>query len=225
MADNIEGVIELVQIGALEIHVWGSREDNLEQPDMMIFDLDPAPEVEWARVIKAAQLMRERLSDLGLASFVKTTGGKGLHVVTPLTPKADWETVKSFSKAVAERIVRESPEEYIATMSKEKRKGKIFIDYLRNGRGATSIAAYSTRGRLGAPVSTPVSWDELTADLKSGQLQHPQYPAQISRSQGRPLGRVFFDKTGNNAGNEEKSRNLDLPDSCPIPAYVNASYQ
>ena len=166
VADNIDGVIALVQMGALEIHVWGSREDKLEQPDMMVFDLDPAPEVEWPGMIKAARLMRERLSELGLASFVKTTGGKGLHIVVPLTPEADWDTVKAFSRAVAESVVRETPAEYIATMSKEKRKGKIFIDYLRNGRGATSIAAYSTRSRQGAPISTPVAWDELTADLK-----------------------------------------------------------
>ncbi len=167
VADNIEGVIDLVQMGALEIHVWGSREDKLEQPDMMIFDLDPAPEVEWASTITAARLMRERLSDLGLATFVKTTGGKGLHIVAPLTPRAGWETVKSFSRAVAESIVREAPGEYVSTMSREKRKGKIFVDYLRNVRGATSIAPYSTRSRQGAPISTPVAWDELTVDLKS----------------------------------------------------------
>jgi bifunctional non-homologous end joining protein LigD len=166
VADNIDGVIALVQMGALEIHVWGSREDKLEQPDMMVFDLDPAPEVEWPGMLKAARLLRERLSELGLESFVKTTGGKGLHIVAPLTPEADWDTVKAFSRAVAESVVRETPAEYIATMSKEKRKGKIFIDYLRNGRGATSVAAYSTRSRQGAPISTPVAWDELTADLK-----------------------------------------------------------
>ncbi len=166
VADNIDGVIALVQMGALEIHVWGSREDKLEQPDMMVFDLDPAPEVEWPGMIKAARLMRERLSELGLASFVKTTGGKGLHIVVPLTPQADWDTVKAFSRAIAQSVVRETPAEYIATMSKEKRRGKIFIDYLRNGRGATSIAAYSTRSRQGAPISTPVAWDELSADLK-----------------------------------------------------------
>ncbi len=166
IADNIDGVIALVQLGALEIHVWGSREDKLEQPDMMVFDLDPAPEVEWPGTIRAARLMRERLSKLGLTSFVKTTGGKGLHIVVPLTPRAGWDTVKAFSKAVAESMVRDTPGEYITTMSKEKRKGKIFIDYLRNGRGATSIAAYSTRSRQGAPVSAPVAWDELTAKLK-----------------------------------------------------------
>jgi bifunctional non-homologous end joining protein LigD len=167
VAENIDGVIALVQMGALEIHVWGSREDKLEQPDMMVFDLDPAPEVEWTDVIRAALLLRERLSDLGLSSFVKTTGGKGLHIVVPLTPDADWDTVKAFSGAVAQSIVRESPGQYIATMSKAKRKGRIFIDYFRNGRGATSVAAYSTRSLPGAPVSTPVAWDELTAKLKS----------------------------------------------------------
>jgi bifunctional non-homologous end joining protein LigD len=167
VADNIDGIIALVQLGALEIHVWGSREETLEQPDMMVFDLDPAPEVEWPGMIKAARLMRERLVEFGLASFVKTTGGKGLHVVVPLMPTAGWDTVKAFSRAIAQRIAREIPGEYIAAMSREKRKGKIFIDYLRNGRGATSIAAYSTRSRPGAPISTPVSWDELTAALKS----------------------------------------------------------
>ncbi|MFZ0930227.1 MAG: DNA ligase D [Syntrophobacteraceae bacterium] len=191
VADNIEGVIELVQIGALEIHVWGSREDKLEQPDMMIFDLDPAPEVGWASMIKAARLMRERLSDLGLASFVKTTGGKGLHIVVPLTPEAGWATVKSFSKAVAESIVREAPGEYIATMSKEKRKGKIFIDYLRNGRGATSIAAYSTRSRRGAPISTPVAWDELTADLKPDSYNIQNIRRRLAGLEENPWARYF----------------------------------
>lgn len=167
VADSIQGVIDLVQMGALEIHVWGSRKDNLERPDMMIFDLDPAPEVQWASVIRAARLLRERLSGLGLVSFVKTTGGKGLHIVVPLAPKADWGVVKAFSRAVAESIVREAPGEYVATMSREKRSGKIFIDYLRNGRGATSIAVYSTRSRRGAPISAPLAWHELTADLKS----------------------------------------------------------
>ena len=188
VADNLDGVIALVQMGALEIHVWGSREDNLEQPDMMVFDLDPAPEVEWPGVITAALLMRERLSELGLASFVKTTGGKGLHIVAPLTPEADWDTVKAFSRAVAESVVRETPTEYIATMSKEKRKGKIFIDYLRNGRGATSIAAYSTRSRKGAPISTPVAVEITHCRPEAGQLQHPQYPAQIDNTKRGSLG-------------------------------------
>ncbi len=191
VADNIEGVIALVQMGALEIHVWGSREDKLEQPDMMIFDLDPAPEVDWGEMVKAARLMRERLSNLGLESFVKTTGGKGLHIVVPLTPNADWETVKAFSKAVADSIVREYPGKYIATMSKEKRKGKIFIDYLRNGRGATSVAAYSTRSRHGAPISTPVAWDELTTDLKPDSYNIQNIRGRLSHLQGDPWAGYF----------------------------------
>ncbi len=159
--DDAAGLTALAQIGVLEIHVWGSREQALEQPDMMIFDLDPAPDVAWERMIEAALTVRDRLAETGLASFVKTTGGKGLHIVVPLLPAADWTTVKAFSKALADRIVRDAPEKYIATMSREKRKGKIFIDYLRNGRGATSIAPYSTRKRQNAPVAVPVSWEEL----------------------------------------------------------------
>ncbi len=166
VVDNPEGIVALAQTGALEIHVWGSREPKIEQPDMMIFDLDPAPGVAWEKMITAAFLLRSRLADLGLASFVKTTGGKGLHVATPLTPRLDWDAVKEFSRAVAESIVREFPHDYIATMSKAKREGKIFIDYLRNGRGATSIAAFSTRAKKGAPVSAPVSWEELTPELR-----------------------------------------------------------
>ncbi len=164
--ENMAGLIALVQVGTLEIHVWGCREKKIEQPDMMVFDLDPDPGVPWDRMIRSARLMRDSLSDLGLESFLKTTGGKGLHVVTPLTPRLEWDTVKEFSKAIADSLVREFPREYIATMSKAKRKGKIFIDFLRNGRGATSIAAFSTRARSGAPVAAPIGWDELTEDLR-----------------------------------------------------------
>ncbi|MGA2402776.1 MAG: DNA ligase D, partial [Syntrophobacteraceae bacterium] len=166
VADDAEGLTALVQMGALEIHIWGSREEKLEQPDTMIFDLDPDPSVHWEQMIAAACLLRDRLSDLGLESFLKTTGGKGLHVAVPLTPRGRWDEVKEFSRTVAGSIVRESPREYIATMSKAKRKGKIFIDYLRNGRGATFIAPYSTRAKRGAPISAPVGWGELGMDLR-----------------------------------------------------------
>ncbi len=166
IVDNVDGLLSLVRIGALEIHVWGSREENLEQPDLMIFDLDPDPEVPWEKMVRAAFLVRERLTDLGLRSFVKTTGGKGLHIAVPLIPRGNWDDVKGFSRAIAEGIVRESPNEYIATMSKSKRKGKVFIDYLRNGRGATFIAAYSARARNGAPASAPIGWDELLSGIR-----------------------------------------------------------
>ncbi len=191
IADTIEGVFSLVQIGVLEIHVWGSRDSALEQPDMMVFDLDPAPEVVWEKMIEAAYLLRERLAGLGLTSFVKTTGGKGLHVVVPLTPEADWDVVKAFSRAVAESIVRESPREYIATMSKQKRRGKIFIDYLRNGRGATSIAAYSTRKRRNAPISTPLAWVELTKDLRPDRYDIRNIRERLAELAEDPWGEYF----------------------------------
>ena len=142
-------------------------------------------------MIEAAYLLRERLAGLGLTSFVKTTGGKGLHVVVPLTPEADWDVVKAFSRAVAESIVRESPREYIATMSKQKRRGKIFIDYLRNGRGATSIAAYSTRKRRNAPISTPLAWVELTKDLRPDRYDIRNIRERLAELAEDPWGEYF----------------------------------
>jgi bifunctional non-homologous end joining protein LigD len=158
---DLSGLIALVQLGVLEIHVWGSREDKPDKPDRLVFDLDPGLEVGWTTVVEGAQMLRDRLKELGLKSFVKTSGGKGLHVVVPLARRIGWDELKAFSKAVAVDVAREEPKRYIATMSKTKRKGKIFIDYLRNGRGSTTVAAYSTRARATAPVSTPLTWDEL----------------------------------------------------------------
>jgi bifunctional non-homologous end joining protein LigD len=133
----------------------------------MTIDLDPGPGVPWARMIETAAALRTRLEDLGLESYVKTTGGKGLHVVTPLLSRQSWDEMKEFSRAVAEEFVRAAPEWFVATMRKSKRTGRIFLDFFRNARGATAVAAYSTRARPGAPVSTPVSWEELPT-LKSG---------------------------------------------------------
>ena len=165
--DSLSGLIALVQMGVLELHTWGSRKERIEQPDRLIFDLDPDPSVSWQALKEAAQRLRSRLADLGLRAFLKTTGGKGLHVVAPIAPKQDWDFAKEFSKAVAESIVREAPDQYIATMSKAKRQGKIFIDYLRNARTATAVCAYSTRARSGAPVSVPLQWDELVEDIRA----------------------------------------------------------
>ena len=159
--DDLEGLITLVQMNVLEIHVWGSMAKDMERPDLMIFDLDPGEGVTWDGIRKAAGELRQRLSSVGLESFVKTSGGKGLHVVVPLKPEANWEEVKTFSKAFAELMAGEVPERYVANMAKSRRHGRIFIDYLRNGRGATAIAPYSTRARPGAPVSVPVEWEEL----------------------------------------------------------------
>ncbi|MCE9526652.1 MAG: DNA ligase D [Planctomycetales bacterium] len=165
---DLEGLLALVQISVLEIHPWGSRRDRLDQPDRIIFDLDPDASVPWSRVIDAALDVREMLAEIDLECFVKTTGGKGLHVVAPLNPRrAEWDQVKAFCRRIADSLVGKSPELYVATMSKAARKGKIFVDYLRNDRGSTSVAPYSTRAKPGAPVSTPLTWDELTPVIRS----------------------------------------------------------
>jgi bifunctional non-homologous end joining protein LigD len=166
---DLPGLIALVQIGVLEIHPWGSKIDRLERPDRLVFDLDPAPAIAWERVQAAAELVRQRLAALGLTSFLKTSGGKGLHVIVPLVRRSTWEELEEFAESLAKDIARERPDEYVAKASKAARKGKIFIDYLRNHRGATSVAPYSTRARPGAPVSTPLRWDEL-ASLKSSAV-------------------------------------------------------
>jgi len=167
IADSLPAVIGLVQMGVLELHTWGAKRDGLDRPDRIIIDLDPDSAVPWKCVIEAAQLVRTLLNELDLECFVKTTGGKGLHVVLPLQRVHTWDEVKAFSKGLADHLVRLIPDRFIANMSKQKRKGKIYVDYLRNAKGATAIAAYSTRARPGAPVSVPLAWKELSADLRS----------------------------------------------------------
>lgn len=160
-ADTLRAVLSLVQMGVLELHVWGARRDRLDRPDRMILDLDPAPGVAWDTIVDGARRVRERLSGLGLESFVKTTGGKGLHVVVPLVRRRGWDAVREFARAVAEELVREDPDRFLAEASKEEREGKIYVDYVRNAWSATAVAPYSSRAREGAPVSCPLSWDEL----------------------------------------------------------------
>ena len=165
-ANTIEAVVGLVQMGVIELHAWGSTTRDLEHPDRMVFDLDPDPRVAWREVMRAAHHVRERLEHLGLESFVKTTGGKGLHVVVPLAPRHDWEEVKLFSRALAESIVSERPQDFTAKAAKRERTRRIFIDWLRNSEGATAIAPYSVRARPGAPVATPLHWDEVGGRMK-----------------------------------------------------------
>jgi bifunctional non-homologous end joining protein LigD len=165
--EDERGLIALAQMGVLEIHPWGSRVGRIDEPDRLILDLDPGPGVTWPRVVEAARVIRSLLADLELVSYAKTTGGKGLHVVVPLAPRQSWTALKDFAHVVALELVRRSPREYTATLSKSERGGKIFVDYLRNSRGATAVAAYSTRAREGAPVSTPVTWSELGPGLRS----------------------------------------------------------
>jgi len=158
--ESIEGLRSLVQAGVLEVHVRGSRIDSLDICDRIIFDLDPGEGLGWSDIVAAAQDVRDRLAALDLESFVKLSGGKGLHVVLP-TAGHDWDTTKTFVQSVAQAMAADSPDRYVAKMTKSIRKGKIFVDYLRNSLEQTSVAAYSTRARAGAPVSVPVSWQEL----------------------------------------------------------------
>jgi len=170
VANSAAAVVALVQMGVIELHAWGSTTRELARPDRMIFDLDPDPTVPWRHVMAAAHLVRERLSDMELESFVKTTGGKGLHVVVPLARRHDWDEVKQFSRAFAESIVADDPKRFVAKMAKKERARKIFIDWLRNTEGATAAAPYTVRALKGAPVATPLHWDELGGRLKPAQF-------------------------------------------------------
>ena len=159
--EDEKGLLEIVQMGAIEIHPWGARIDAIDYPDRMIFDLDPAPDVPFEALKLAAEDLKQRLERKGLESLLKCTGGKGLHVTVPLAGKDKWPEVKSFAASLAEEMVAAAPQAYVATMSKAKRTGKIFIDYFRNDYTATAIADWAVRARPGAPVATPLEWKEL----------------------------------------------------------------
>jgi bifunctional non-homologous end joining protein LigD len=180
MIDDLSGLIALAQMGVLELHVWGSLAARLEYPDRMVFDLDPDESLPWSRVVEAARLVKDRLSAMDLQSWVKTTGGKGLHVVVPLSGKQPWDDVKAFSQAVAEGIARDAPDRYTSKMSKAGRTGKVFIDYLRNGRGATFVAAYSTRARRGATVSVQIRWEEA-GKVEAAKLTVQTVPRRLQK--------------------------------------------
>jgi bifunctional non-homologous end joining protein LigD len=174
---DIAGLVAGVQMGVLEFHIWGSRIDQVEKPDRLVFDLDPDVGLGFDHVRRAAVDVRERLAALGLNSFALLTGGKGIHVVAPLTPRYGWEEVKTFAEALARTIAAAEPKRYLAVATKAKRTGRIFIDYLRNARGATAIAPFSPRARKGAPVAWPVSWQALSR-LKDA------HPATVETAEG-----------------------------------------
>jgi bifunctional non-homologous end joining protein LigD len=176
---DMPGLVALAQLGTLEIHTWGAHADRPEKPDLMVFDLDPDVGLAWDKVALAAFALRRRLHDAGLESFIKTTGGKGLHVVVPIARGISWDDFKAFSKAFVEAIERDEPALYTTNMAKARRKGKIFLDYLRNGRGATFIAPYSPRARAGAPVAVPITWEELAHGVDPAAFTTATVPRRL----------------------------------------------
>jgi len=205
--EDIKGLISLVQMDVIEIHPWGAKAKNSDHPDRIIFDLDPAPDVKWKMVVKTAIEMKKQFDKLGFTSFVKTTGGKGLHIVIPLAAKHEWQQVKDFTQAIARNMEEEDPENYISKMSKAARKGKIFIDYLRNDKTATAVTAYSMRARKDAPVAMPVSWEELKKlptssyyNIKNAQKRLKKIPGRIWKKQHPAIQRPYKDclKLSNN---------------------------
>ena len=186
IADSIAGTVGLVQMGVLEIHTWNSTFDRLETPDRVVLDIDPGDRVGWTAVTDAARTIRDLLKALGLHSYVKTTGGRGLHVVVPITPKADWSECLAFSRAIADTLVRRDPDRFTARFAKAGREDKLLIDYLRNNRTNTSIAAFSTRARPDAPVSTPIGWDELTPARTPDRFTMETIPRRLARRRTDP---------------------------------------
>lgn len=159
--DNTAGLLGAVQMNSLELHTWNATRDRIERPDRFTLDLDPGKGVTWPQVQEAAQLVHTLLTELGLAPFLKTSGGKGLHVVVPIKRLYDWDTVKAFSQLLTEHLAQLIPDRFVALSGPKNRIGKIYVDYLRNGRGATTVSAWSARARPGMGVSVPVGWDEL----------------------------------------------------------------
>jgi bifunctional non-homologous end joining protein LigD len=165
IADDLPAIVGLVQMGILEIHTWNSVYEDVERPNRIVIDLDPGEKVAWPQVVEGARMVRSALAALDLDCFPKTTGGRGLHVVVPLTPHADWSACLAFSRQLSEALERSDPASYTTKYARVGRERKILLDYLRNNRTNTSIAAYSVRARPGAPVSVPLTWDELRPTL------------------------------------------------------------
>ena len=185
--EDVRGLLQCVQMGTIEFHGWGSRSSDVEAPERMIFDLDPDEGLDFDDVKSAARDIRDRLADLGLTSFAMLSGGKGVHVVVPLTPGHGWDAHKDFSRRFAEALSLAEPERFTAEMSKAKRKGKIFIDWLRNQRGATAVLPYSARARSGAPVAVPIAWNELKAMHDAKPFTIDDAKKLIDRSQSKSL--------------------------------------
>jgi bifunctional non-homologous end joining protein LigD len=158
---DLSGLISLVQLSVLEVHTWNCASADIEHPDQLVFDLDPGPGVTWKRLVESARLLHQTLTELRLPQFLKTSGGKGLHITVPIEPTIEWDEAKQFCETIAQSLAKSSPSLFVANMRKDLRVGKVYIDYHRNGRGATAVAPYSTRARAGAPVSMSIAWDQL----------------------------------------------------------------
>lgn len=184
--EDAAGLLALAQFGVVEIHCRGSRIAHPERPDRLVFDLDPEEGLDWRLVVEAALLLRDQLSELGFLPFVKTTGGKGLHVVIPVTPQLDWPAIIPFAEGFATTLAKADPARFTAQMAKKARKGRIFIDYLRNGRTATAVAAYSLRARAGLPVATPIGWDELEHLDDPRGFDYRSVPERLARLTSDP---------------------------------------
>ncbi|MBV9653468.1 MAG: DNA ligase D [Acetobacteraceae bacterium] len=184
--DGLPGLIACAQVSAIELHAWGATERDALHPDRLVFDLDPGESVSFGDVVTAAYDVRERLGAAGLESFCRTTGGKGLHVVAPLRPRADWTETRAWCRAFAERMVAEQPERYVSRLAKVERRGHILVDWLRNGLGSTAVASFSPRARPGATVATPLAWSEVTATLDPQLFTVETVPARLRKQKADP---------------------------------------
>jgi len=187
--DDERGLLELAQMDTVELHAWGARAANPDRPDRVIFDLDPAPGIAWPAMTAAAARVRSELRSARLESFVRLTGGKGLHIVAPFTTGPSWTEVSAFCKSLAARLVEEQPATFVATASKARRTDHIFIDWLRNSRGATSIANWSLRARPGAPAAMPLRWEELPATRSGGDYDLSAAQRRAQRRARNPWAR------------------------------------
>ncbi|MGV8961419.1 MAG: DNA ligase D [Stenotrophomonas sp.] len=186
VVNDAAGLLELVQFNALEFHPWGSHADDPDRADRVVFDLDPGPDVPFAEVKKAATDIRKLLQQLQLESFLRVSGGKGLHVVVPLNPGCDWDLTKRFAHGFADALAQTEPHRFLATSTKSLRNKRIFVDYLRNTRGATAVASYSLRGRPGAPVAMPIAWSELGKLKRADSFTLREVPALLKRRRKDP---------------------------------------
>jgi bifunctional non-homologous end joining protein LigD len=186
-ANSVAAIVALLQWGVVELHPWGARKHALHCPDRLILDFDPGPDVSWHDLVAVMRACRELLEHHELTGFLKTTGGKGLHIVVPIRPTLDWTAARAFTKAIADTLARAAPDRIVTSAAaKAARKHKIFIDYLRNTQGATAVAPYSLRARENAPVATPIEWEELASDVRFDHFNLKNVPARLARMQHDP---------------------------------------